>query len=104
MFSDDRGLDALRVSIRRNDETLIKRIIQSKRKPIRVKYLNVFLDETAKMGYPPNIFNEECIEGLFCHQANLNLGRTEMFTESDLAIAHKYRFGRDNRVTFEPYI
>ncbi len=28
-----------------------------------------------------------------------DLGRTEMFTQTDLAISHKYRFGRDNRVT-----
>lgn len=28
-----------------------------------------------------------------------DLGRTEMFTQTDLALSHKYRFGRDNRVT-----
>jgi len=28
-----------------------------------------------------------------------DLGRTERFTQTDLAISHKYRFGRDNRVT-----
>jgi hypothetical protein len=33
-----------------------------------------------------------------------DLGRTEMFTETDLFITHRYRFGRDNRFTFEPYI
>ncbi len=33
-----------------------------------------------------------------------DLGRTEAFTETDLFVSHKYRFGRDNRVTFEPYL
>jgi hypothetical protein len=33
-----------------------------------------------------------------------DLGRTEMFTETDLSISHRYRFGRDNRFTFEPFI
>ncbi len=33
-----------------------------------------------------------------------DLGRTEMFTETDLSISHRYKFGRDNRFTFEPYI
>jgi len=33
-----------------------------------------------------------------------DLGRTEMFTETDLFFTHRYRFGRDNRFTFEPYI
>lgn len=28
-----------------------------------------------------------------------NLGRTEMFTQTDVAIRHKYRFGRDGRFT-----
>jgi hypothetical protein len=28
-----------------------------------------------------------------------DLGRTEMFTQTDLALSHKYRFGRDNRIT-----
>ncbi len=28
-----------------------------------------------------------------------DLGRTETFTQTDLAVSHKYRFGRDNRVT-----
>lgn len=28
-----------------------------------------------------------------------DLGRTEFYTQSDLAVTHKYRFGRDNRVT-----
>jgi hypothetical protein len=28
-----------------------------------------------------------------------DLGRTERFTQTDLALSHKYRFGRDNRVT-----
>lgn len=28
-----------------------------------------------------------------------DLGRTERFTQTDLAVSHKYRFGRDNRVT-----
>ena len=32
------------------------------------------------------------------------LGRTEMFTESDFSINHRYRFGRDNRFTLEPFI
>ncbi len=33
-----------------------------------------------------------------------DLGRTEMFTETDLAIRHRYRFGQDNRFSLEPYI
>lgn len=33
-----------------------------------------------------------------------DLGRTETFSETDLGISHRYRFGRDNRYTFEPYI
>jgi Carboxypeptidase regulatory-like domain/TonB dependent receptor/TonB-dependent Receptor Plug Domain len=33
-----------------------------------------------------------------------DLGRTEMFTESDLGISHSYKFGRDNRLTLQPYV
>ena len=33
-----------------------------------------------------------------------DLGRTEMFTETDLSISHRYRFGRDNRFALEPFI
>jgi len=33
-----------------------------------------------------------------------DLGRTEMFTETDLLINHKYKFGRDDRFTFEPFL
>lgn len=33
-----------------------------------------------------------------------NLGRTERFTETDLNIAHRYRFGRDNRFSLEPFL
>lgn len=33
-----------------------------------------------------------------------DLGRTEMFTETDFAIGHKYKFGRDNRFGLEPFI
>lgn len=33
-----------------------------------------------------------------------DLGRTEMFTETDLAVSHRYSFGRDKRFTLEPYI
>jgi hypothetical protein len=33
-----------------------------------------------------------------------DLGRTEMFTETDLSISHRYKFGRDNRFTFEPFV
>jgi hypothetical protein len=33
-----------------------------------------------------------------------DLGRTEAFTETDLGISHRYKFGRDNRFTFQPYI
>jgi hypothetical protein len=29
-----------------------------------------------------------------------DMGRTPMFTQTDLAVSHKYRFGRDNRFTF----
>jgi len=33
-----------------------------------------------------------------------DLGRTEMFTETDLYVSHRYKFGRDNRFTFEPFV
>lgn len=33
-----------------------------------------------------------------------DLGRTEMFTETDLSVSHRYKFGRDNRFTIEPFI
>ena len=33
-----------------------------------------------------------------------DLGRTERFTETDFSISHRYRFGRDNRFTLEPFI
>lgn len=33
-----------------------------------------------------------------------DLGRTEVFTSTDLNISHRYRFGRDNRFTLEPFI
>lgn len=33
-----------------------------------------------------------------------DLGRTEWFTETDLNIAHRYRFGRDNRFALEPFV
>jgi hypothetical protein len=33
-----------------------------------------------------------------------DLGRTPLFTETDLSISHRYKFGRDNRFTLEPYI
>lgn len=32
-----------------------------------------------------------------------DLGRTEMFTETDLSINHRYRFGRDDRFTLEGF-
>ncbi|MFM9904048.1 MAG: TonB-dependent receptor domain-containing protein [Pyrinomonadaceae bacterium] len=33
-----------------------------------------------------------------------DLGRTHMFTETDLLVNHRYRFGRDDRFTFEPFL
>lgn len=33
-----------------------------------------------------------------------DLGRTEMYTETDLAVSHRYKFGRDSRFTLEPFI
>ena len=33
-----------------------------------------------------------------------DLGRTESFTETDFSISHRYKFGRDNRFTFEPFL
>ena len=33
-----------------------------------------------------------------------DLGRTELFTESDLGINHRYKFGRDNRFTVEGFV
>ena len=33
-----------------------------------------------------------------------DLGRTEMFTETDFSVNHRYKFGRDNRFTLEGYL
>ncbi len=33
-----------------------------------------------------------------------DLGRTEAFTETDFAVSHQYRFGRDNKWTFEAFM
>jgi len=33
-----------------------------------------------------------------------DLGRTERFTETDLFVSHRYRFGRDNRFSLEPFV
>jgi hypothetical protein len=33
-----------------------------------------------------------------------DLGRTEMFTETDFSVSHRYKFGRDNRFTLEGYV
>jgi hypothetical protein len=33
-----------------------------------------------------------------------DLGRTEMFSETDFSVSHRYKFGRDNRFTFEPFL
>lgn len=33
-----------------------------------------------------------------------DLGRTEMFTQTDLSLNHRYKFGRDNRFTFEGFV
>lgn len=33
-----------------------------------------------------------------------DLGRTEMFTETDFNIAHNYKFGRDNRLNLQPFL
>ena len=33
-----------------------------------------------------------------------DLGRTEMFSETDLNVSHRYKFGRDNRFTLEPFV
>ena len=33
-----------------------------------------------------------------------DLGRTPMFSETDLAISHTYKFGRDNKWSFQPFI
>jgi hypothetical protein len=33
-----------------------------------------------------------------------DLGRTEMFSETDFNVAHRYKFGRDNRFTLEPFV
>lgn len=31
-------------------------------------------------------------------------GRSEMFTETDLFVSHRYKFGRDNRFSLEPFV
>lgn len=33
-----------------------------------------------------------------------DLGRTERFSETDLYVSHRYRFGRDDRFSFEPFL
>jgi hypothetical protein len=33
-----------------------------------------------------------------------DLGRSGMFTETDFSVSHRYKFGRDNRFTFEAYV
>ncbi len=33
-----------------------------------------------------------------------DLGRTSMFTETDFAVSHRYRFGRDSKYSLEPFI
>lgn len=33
-----------------------------------------------------------------------DLGRTEMFTETDFSVNHRYKFGRDNRFTLESFV
>lgn len=33
-----------------------------------------------------------------------DLGRTEMFSETDFSVSHRYRFGRDSRLSIEPYL
>ena len=33
-----------------------------------------------------------------------DLGRTEMFSETDFSVNHRYKFGRDNRFTLEGYL
>lgn len=33
-----------------------------------------------------------------------DLGRTERFTETDLAVRHRYKFGRDGKFALEPYV
>lgn len=33
-----------------------------------------------------------------------DLGRTEMFTETDFQVSHNYKFGRDGRITFQPFL
>ena len=33
-----------------------------------------------------------------------DLGRTPRFSQTDLSVQHRYRFGRDNRVALEPFI
>jgi len=33
-----------------------------------------------------------------------DLGRTDMFTETDLSVSHRYKFGADGRYVFEPFL
>lgn len=33
-----------------------------------------------------------------------DLGRTSMFTETDLSVSHRYRFGRDSKYSLEPFV
>ena len=59
---------------------------------------------TAQSGTPlTTIYNLYALGTTILNRRG-DLGRTEKFTETDLSISHRYKFGRDGRLTLEPFI
>jgi hypothetical protein len=59
---------------------------------------------TAQSGTPlTSIYTLYAVTSAILNERG-DLGRTEAFTETDLSINHRYNFGRDNRLTFEPFV
>lgn len=54
---------------------------------------------TAQSGTPLTTFTDVAGYDTIILNGRGDLGRTEMFTQTDFAIRHRYRFGRDNRFT-----
>ena len=59
---------------------------------------------TAQSGTPLTTIYDLYQLGTTILNGRGDLGRTEMFTETDLSVSHRYKFGRDARFTFEPFI
>lgn len=59
---------------------------------------------TIQSGTPlTTIYTQYAVTTAILHGRG-DLGRTEKFTETDLAVSHVYRFGSDGKYKFEPYI